>query len=264
MYSIEKDILKITHNAGFFSCCSVGLHFIVKFFNENKFLPSDVDRSYQFDGYKETHDQDLSKLFYNKNNFDIKYENFVDFFHEKQFEKYSELDFNILSCFVKKYYDVSDIILNKVFEIQQRIGVNYENIIAICYRGNDKCSETRIGGYDTYIEQINMVYEKMNDPVIFIQTDELEFLEKIKEKYTNVFYLDEIPIIKKNTSLAIQHTIPNYTKEKFEFALNFLASVIFMSKCGHLITHSGNVGLWIAMYRGNFNNSFQFLNEKWI
>jgi hypothetical protein len=264
MSSIEETTLKITHDAGFFSCCSVGLHFIVNFFNENKMLPTDVDRSSQFNQYKENHDQDLSKLFYNKNHFDIKYQNCIDFFWEKQFEKYSELDFNNLTLFIQRYYAVSDLILNKVFEIQQRIGVDYENIIAVCYRGNDKCSETQIGSYETYIEQIDMVYEKMDDPLIFIQTDEVEFLEKIQEKYVNVFYLDEIPIIKKNTSLSIQHTISNYKKEKFEFALNFLASMIFMSKCNHLITHSGNVGLWIAMYRGHFNNSFQYLKGEWV
>lgn len=212
MFSIEENTLKITHDAGFFSCCSVGLHFIIKFFNDKKKLPTNVDRSHQFNQYKENHHQDLSKLIYNENDCDIKYENFIDFFWEKQFEKYSELELDSLTPFIKKYYDVSDIILNKVFEIQKRIGVNYDNIIAVCYRGNDKCAETRIGSYETYIKQIEMVYGKIDNPVIFVQTDEIQFLEKIQQKYVNVFYLNEIPIVEKHASIAIQHTIPNYTE----------------------------------------------------
>lgn len=41
-------IIKITHNAGFFSCCSVKLTKIVEFINLNKKLPDSVDSSAQF------------------------------------------------------------------------------------------------------------------------------------------------------------------------------------------------------------------------
>ena len=44
--------IKIIHNAGFFSCCSVKLHQIIKFFNTQKKLPDIVDSSAQFKWYK--------------------------------------------------------------------------------------------------------------------------------------------------------------------------------------------------------------------
>ena len=38
-------MLKITHNAGFFSCCSCRLSETVEFINSNKRLPDNVDSS---------------------------------------------------------------------------------------------------------------------------------------------------------------------------------------------------------------------------
>ena len=45
-------MIKISHNSGFFSCCSVKLTEIVKFINLNKRLPDHVDSSKQFRLYK--------------------------------------------------------------------------------------------------------------------------------------------------------------------------------------------------------------------
>ena len=45
-------MIKIIHNAGFFSCCSVKLTKIVDFINSNKRLPDNVDSSKLFRLYK--------------------------------------------------------------------------------------------------------------------------------------------------------------------------------------------------------------------
>lgn len=45
-------MIKITHNAGFFSCCAIRLNKIVDFINLNKRLPDVVDSSQQFKLYK--------------------------------------------------------------------------------------------------------------------------------------------------------------------------------------------------------------------
>ena len=45
-------MIKITHNSGFFSCCSVKLTKIIEFINSNKRLPDNVDSSEQFKLYK--------------------------------------------------------------------------------------------------------------------------------------------------------------------------------------------------------------------
>ena len=49
-----------THNAGFFSCCSVKLSNIVNFINKYKKIPDIVDSSVQFDWYKQSSNEDIT------------------------------------------------------------------------------------------------------------------------------------------------------------------------------------------------------------
>jgi hypothetical protein len=46
------NVLTVTHNSGFFSCCCVRLESIVNFYNKNKKLPDKVDSTQQFARYK--------------------------------------------------------------------------------------------------------------------------------------------------------------------------------------------------------------------
>ena len=65
-------MLKITHNFGFFSCCSVKLHDIVEYFNYHKNIPSDVDSSEQFEWYKINKTGDITyDYFKHHNNYTI-------------------------------------------------------------------------------------------------------------------------------------------------------------------------------------------------
>ena len=66
------SILKIKHNAGFFSCCSIRLIDIIHYFNENKTLPDEVDSSEQFSLYK-LDQNDITSLFFKENNSNIEY-----------------------------------------------------------------------------------------------------------------------------------------------------------------------------------------------
>ena len=55
------SILKSTHNAGFFSCCSIKLQDMVSFINLNKKIPDIIDSSQQFEWYKNKNDKDKDK-----------------------------------------------------------------------------------------------------------------------------------------------------------------------------------------------------------
>ena len=52
--------------------------------------------------------------------------------------------------------------------------------------------------------------------------------------------------------------------ERAEYGAKFFAAVFCLSKCKHLITHSGNGSFWAVLYRGNTENVYQILNNKWL
>ena len=75
----------VTHNAGFFSCCSIRLHDIIMFFNTNKRLPDIVDSSTQFIWYKRYPRDITFDYFNNYSNYDtIQYIKDIDYNQDYQ------------------------------------------------------------------------------------------------------------------------------------------------------------------------------------
>lgn len=250
------DKLTITHNAGFFSCCTVRLHSIIEFYNNNGKLPDIVDSSAQFAKYKNkigdiTYDFFEEKV--NLSNFDK-----CSFHFESQFMKYNELDFNKINKFVQKYFYPSDYVGQLVDELQLLYNIDSSNTCSVFYRGNDKSKETNIGSYDEYVQKAYEIQRYSPDIRFHIQSDEKEFVEHFQVIFPNSFWFDETPIISKsNTSV---HDIIQQN-DRLDAACWFLAATIIVSKSKFIITHSGNCGLWAVLYRGNFNNVYQYLDH---
>ena len=104
-------IIKITHNAGFFSCCSVKLHSIVNFINLHKKLPDEVDSSEQFKWYKNGNCQKQDVTFdyfeHYKNVKNVNIIHPIKYRHEHQYLNYANLDYKCITPLIKKYFSPS-------------------------------------------------------------------------------------------------------------------------------------------------------------
>jgi hypothetical protein len=254
-------MLKITHNAGFFSCCSVKLDRIVNFINSNKKLPDIVDSSEQFEWYKNDINKDITfDYFENYNKTDVNIIvpiNYNDFY---QYINYSNLDYNRLTPLIKKYFYPSIEIIENINSIEKKYNLIYENICVLFYRGNDKNTETRKCGYEEYLNYAIKLLENNSKIVFLIQSDETEFIEFMTDRLPNSFYFkDEIRHMKKCNDTVDK----KLSSQNYEFSKKYLAITIIMSKCKYIICGSGNCDIWIMLYRGNNNNVIQNLNGKW-
>ena len=65
VFTFEKDKdLKVTHDAGFFSCASVKLENIVNYYNKKGKIPRSVNGSSQFSLYKDNKKRDITYDFF--------------------------------------------------------------------------------------------------------------------------------------------------------------------------------------------------------
>jgi hypothetical protein len=260
-------MLKITHSAGFFSCCSIRFLKIIDYYNNHKKLPITVDSSTQFIMYKNNINKDITFDYfenYDNINIDINYDKIIlsDDKREPQYSDYSKLKFDIINKLIKKYFTPSVEILNTITNIENKYNLDYDNICVLFYRGNDKNTETKICGYDEYIKYANEVLTKNPNIKFLIQSDETEFINYMLNIYpTNSFYLkDEIRHINK-----CNNTVDKIFKNSnYEFSKKYLAITVIMSKCKYVIFGSGNCSNWIIFYRGNVNNVYQNLNNEWL
>ena len=261
---IKKNSLVITHNAGFFSCCSVRLDKIVNYFNENKYLPNIVDSSKSFELYKTNTNVDITnEYFEDYNNITIlKPKLNIDYIENYQFNDYSILDLNNINPLITKYFTPSYSVKEIIKKIENKYNIDYNNICVLFYRGNDKITETSLSSYNDYLIFTQQILEKNSKIKFLIQSDETEFINFMKQQFpeNHIIFNDEIRHMNKQSS-SVDLTMKNNV---LEFSKNYLAITIIMSKCKYVICGSGNCSIWIMFYRNNSNNIVQYLNGNWI
>jgi hypothetical protein len=164
-------MIKINHNSGFFSCCSVKLSSIVNFINSNKKLPDCVDSSQQFKWYKNDNNKDNDitfDYFENYNNItDVDIIHPINYHHEHQFTNYNNLNYKNITPLIKKYFSPSVEINEIVDNLEKKYNLIYENICVLFYRGNDKITETKKCSYDEYLNYANQLLTK-NPKIFFV------------------------------------------------------------------------------------------------
>jgi hypothetical protein len=256
----------VTHNAGFFSCCSVKLTHIVYFINVHKKFPTIVDSSKQFDLYKvNDNKEDITfEYFEHPDNCHVELDKniHINYIDSHQFHDYSQLDYNSVLGAVAKYFTPSTNIRNIINNMEEKYKLEYENICVLFYRGNDKNRETEICEYNDYIIYANFIISKNPNIKFLIQSDETEFIELMTNTYPdNSFYFkDEIRHMNK-----CDHTVDFLMRDQISlFSKYYLAITIIMSKCKYIICGTGNCSMWIMFYRGNYENVYQNNNKRWV
>jgi hypothetical protein len=195
-------------------------------------------------------------------NIDYQQYNDADNSIEFQYSIFKNMDFTKICPFVRKYFSPSKEILDLIYTIEQKYNIDYSNTCVLFYRGNDKKTETPLCSYEEIIEKANIILKTNSSVQFLIQSDETEFIEKMRELYpSNSFYFkDEIRHMKScDTTVDIVFKHMNY-----EFSKLYLAITVIMSKCEYIICGSGNCSFWIMLYRENANNVHQYFQNKWF
>jgi hypothetical protein len=251
----------VDHNAGFFSSCTIRLKKIIEFYNKNKIYPI-VDSSRQWVYYKDTTD-DVTEYFFETNPEDGPFiDNYIDFFetNEDQFIEYNKLDYKNIQHLVNKYFTPSNYVKEIFQNLLNLYNIDVNNTIAICFRGLNKHIETNLPTHEEMISKLIEIKEKNPNHKILVQSDEIEFYNKVLNIYPDAIYFKEIYKITSNPTTSIQYHIP--PNQKINQAVTFLAISLILSKCSKLITNSGNVGMWICFFRNNSDGVYQYLNHK--
>ena len=256
---IDSEILSLHPSTGFFSNCTVKLLDIILYFNTVKKLPIFVDGSQQFDLYKaNTNKNDItSKYFSNNFDYNLNYEYPIDFREQYQYTDYETLSFKDLTPFIKKYFTPSEDIKNDIHYIENKYNIeNYEDVCVLFYRGNDKATEVKLPSYESTVEKARTLYNENNNIKFLVQSDEIEFIERMIHEFPNnsFYFKDEIRTIKKSNELSVDKINP---ESNFIYSQYYLAITIIMSKCKYVVCNTGNCSLWIALFRGNTDNFYQ-------
>ena len=260
MNNENKKILKVTHSSGFFSNMTIRLYDLYAFMKEHKCYPDEIDSSEQFSFYKHEAFSNLIPYYIK----DVKDEiHFImpncleQDFMAIQWNDYRLIDYDNINPIIYKYFSLGYLIEENKAYLKSKYKL--DKYIGVFFRGNDKRLETNIAKYDTFINKIKEVRALYPDLPILLIPDECLFKQFVLKEFDNVICFDELPCIDNPTSCK---TFELPLKDRPQYGAIYNAAVSLMSESEHLITHSGNGGLWACFYRGNADNVHQCFNNK--
>ena len=226
------------------------LHYIIKYFNEEKQLPDGVDSSEQFLIYKPLHmlNNDITYDFFKKpTNESIEYTSKIIYDWDAVMRPYNTLELDKLKPFIKRYFSPSDEILEISKNLTEKYNLDFNNLCAVYYRGTDKSREVTLDSVETFIDKMRA----LKDITFLVQSDDQEFIDTIKSNFNNIIIIEEnyISSTKNGIHNEFNGTM-NYIMIKY-----FFATLLLMSKCKYLIcSNSSNCSLWCMLYKGNSTN----------
>ena len=258
-----QNILKVEHNAGFFSCCQVRLEKIIEFYNNYRHLPERIDGSKQFTYYKTAamKERDTASDYFlvkpvseflevERNpptdiSFIKKELKDAAQKQEVQFSNYKHIHFESILPLFRHYFSPSPQIMEVLNHLERKYRLDYSNLCTIYYRGTDKQLETNLASFEEFILKASQIKRLLPGITFLLETDSHEFRNLFLSKFPDSIYFSEVE-----------------NKNPFVHSIYLLASVIAMSKTRIVVSSSGNVSLWTALYRGSANNIIQYLNPK--
>ena len=247
----EAGVLHITHNAGFFSNCSVALFEVAR----SERPVTGINASHSFSFYKESPGEDIwGELF-----------GLPGFYRPEgsgewsryllHHSRYSSLRFKKIAPLIENFFSPSEEVVQRVTHFQEKYTIAYDETLAVHYRGTDKWTEIPPRPLDDWVRQVSMRLQKMpSESRILIQTDdEHAFQRFIKEFGHKAFFLDELP--RSDGEISVEKLLAPH--ERLAFAKNLLAMTLILSQCARVVTHTGNVAFWTALFRGSSRNLVQ-------
>ena len=256
--AIKGETLRIKHNSGLFSNCSISVYGIVSYFNQYKRLPAKVDFADTFKNFSSGEQEEAYKSYFKpQSHIDITYRDKVRFPAISLFDYRSEA-FDQLTPFVNRYFSPSDAVMLKVDALIERYNIIPQSTIAVCYRGTDKHRDTGLASFEDFITQAQSIKQRFPDHRMLIQTDQAQFWETSTQVFSDAFRFEETPF---TATDKVMHDIIK-EEDKKEWTQWFIAAVIVISRCAYVVNHTGNVARWICLYRKGAHNMSQYFRKR--
>ena len=158
---------------------------------------------------------------------------------------------------MSKFFSPTPSLLSLTNELVSKYQVDFENTCVLFLRGNDKNRECKTPSYDLYKKEATTILRENPSIQFLIQSDEKEFIDEMSKTFpNNIVFRDEIRIISKDIHRTVDNN-GNTPSENNFYVKNFIAIVLVMSRCRYVVCNTGNISLWVVLFRKSTQNVIQ-------
>lgn len=276
MASTTASTIRVAHDAGFFSCCSVTLNRILSHAGANGGELPIVDARGTFGWYKPPggEGRDGRELFFRRSvqrpgcrdvpSAPVRWVDWDEVDDDEQFCDMARYNFAALAPVLAAYFTPDAHIDAIQAALQSKYGIDCQRTCVLFYRGNDKARESVPCDYGEMVDRALAATADRPDTAFWLQSDETEFLSFAFERLTRP---GRSPTVMDGGDIRHMSrrdgTVDHLDRaSNFEYACKFLAIVRLMARCRQVVCTSGNVSSWVALFRGSARGMVQHLAPR--
>jgi hypothetical protein len=262
-YDRSERTLFVHHSSGFFSNCCVTLWNLREIQLAGEPLPLRIDYSGSFEFFRNAEQQaqrtDLYPLFFRpavERAVPAVRLPFVE--HHGQ---YAFLDYRRINPVIQRYFKPSAHALDIQARLKLRYRIDPARTLAVVYRGTDKKVELLQATPEAYLRLARRLLMQNPGYRLWIQTDERAVRDLFCEAFgERCFYLREMPV-SSDGRVVHEQDDQALSMPRSEFGVQLVAVTHLLAQCDLVINHTGNMALWLCLFRGHGRGVWQFDDE---
>ena len=255
----EVNELYCLWNCGFYSCETQVFNSLLILLRHG-LTPDRIDYSLGYRHFKKDPEKDIYPDFHQ-----IDSNQSLDFYTELELPdsnkcQFGLYNFNVYNQIISRFFGPSNIVKERKDVLIEKYNIDFSKTISVLYRGTDKGTELTLASPQDYMTVVKNILKEHPDFRVLIQTDQTQVIQYFhNELGDKVFWFDETPST--STSRVIWSLMEDSGRDAIDWSQWFDAALRCTSDCEYAINHTGNVGFWLNLYRGNTDNVYQF-NEN--
>jgi hypothetical protein len=172
---------------------------------------------------------------------------------------YADIPYKNVSPYVSTFFALNPNIRSRVESFVKKYQIDYSRTIGLCFRGTDKWIETGSVAPGWFFSKARRLLAEDRSLRLLIQTDVAFIRKTYSAEFGNrAFFIEEMPVT--DSGICVQQLpISERRISNFDLGANLLAVAQILSQCRYLISHTGNVGFWLYLLRGNAVGTCQLL-----
>ena len=252
----EVNELYCLWNCGFYSCESQVFISLLTLMRHG-IAPDRIDYSLGYRHFKKDPEKDIYPDFHK-----IDSNQSLDFYKEVelpdtnkcQFDLYN---FDLYNQVISRFFSPNDLIKERKNLLTIKYEIDFAKTISVLYRGTDKGTELQLASPEDYMAIVKKLLEENPDFKVLLQTDQTQVIQYFHQELGDkVFWFKETPSTSSNR--VIWSLMEESGRDAIDWSQWFDAALRCVSDCKYVINHTGNVGFWMNLYRGNTDNVYQF------
>ena len=181
--------------------------------------------------------------------------------HVAQHGIYRFLNFERLNPVISRFFQPSDRAIEIRDDLIRRYAIDPAKTIAVVYRGTDKGNEVKLASPEAFLTAARRLLAANPGHRLWIQTDEREVRTMFHRAFADrCFYLHEMPVSSDGVVVHKQND-ETLNLDRSEFGVLLVAVNSLLAKADVVVNHTGNMALWLCLYRGHARGVWQFDDE---